>query len=105
MLQANGVIGKERKSGEPFCLEEAKEEKPEPEPVKSNLILDGAEIKPKYTVVDRIPTGYTVNLSAQFRFDTLDDIYEFFHSDTMLSALIDNVDICEENSIVFEGLI
>lgn len=100
--------GKIPESTDPEPVEKIEEKD---EPIQSNLILDGAEIKPvedektkpKFTVVDRIPTGYILELQAEFRFNTLEEIRDFFHSDPMLSALVDNYSVTEESTVVIEG--
>ena len=60
--------------------------------------------KPKpFTVVDKISTGYILNLVAELRFDTLEEIRDFFHSDAMLLALVDDYSVTEESTVVIEG--
>lgn len=97
-LKREGKIP-ENTDPEPVEIEETEAEKIKPDEIRS---VEQEKSKP-FTVVDRIPTGYILELQAEFRFNTLEEIRDFFHSDAMLSALVDNYSVTEENAIVIEG--
>lgn len=57
---------------------------------------------PKLTVRARIPRGYTVTFRAEVYFKTLDEVWDYFHTDPILMALTSECEVTEVNDLVLE---
>ena len=58
--------------------------------------------EPKLTVRARIPRGYTVTFRAEVHFKTLDEVWDYFHTEPILMALTSECDVTEVNDLVLE---
>ena len=65
-------------------------------------INDRVGEEPKLTVSARIPKGYTVTFRAEVHFKTLDEVWEYFHTDPILLARTDCVEVTEVNEVILD---
>ena len=56
----------------------------------------------KLTVRARIPRGYTVTFRAEVHFKTLDEVWDYFHTDPILLARTDCVEVTEVNEVILD---
>ena len=70
------------------------------EPEQPKTIQVGEE--PKLTVSARIPKGYTVTFRAEVHFKTLDEVWDYFHTDPILLARTDCVEVTEVNEVILD---
>lgn len=56
----------------------------------------------KLTVRARIPRGYTVTFRAEVHFKTLDEVWDYFHPESILMALTSECEVTEVNELVLE---
>lgn len=65
-------------------------------------INDRVGEEPKLTVSARIPKGYTVRFRAEINFKTLDEVWDYFHTDPILLARTDCVEVTEVNEVILD---
>ena len=58
--------------------------------------------EPKLTVRARIHRGYTVRFRAEVHFKTLDEVWDYFHTEPILMAFTSECEVSEENDLVLE---
>lgn len=69
-------------------------------PEQPKVIHVGEE--PKLTVRARIHRGYTVRFRAEVHFKTLDEVWDYFHTEPILMAFTSECEVSEENDLVLE---
>ena len=58
--------------------------------------------EPKLAVRARIHRGYTVRFRAEVHFKTLDEVWDYFHTEPLLMAFTSECEVSEENDLVLE---
>lgn len=69
-------------------------------PEQPKVIHVGEE--PKLTIRTRIHRGYTVRFRAEVHFKTLDEVWDYFHTEPILMAFTSECEVGEENDLVLE---